>query len=336
MAGSPQRRSAGQRDRVITIEALTESVGPSGFPIETWAPLTPNVYAARDDQYGSETFVADQLSATADAQWTLPYRADCDPELVDVAKRRRVVTPTIPDVVVVPFVLALDELFAGAAGTLPTGWMVAPWLTGGTAACDGSGAVVVEGALLRGPEAYLPPTIESDLAGTATEAITLEWTGRLAGDAFQVLGWGVDLDTDPNWALFSTRDTPGAVWASSSSPAGGTVHTLLASLAIGETHRYRITWRRWTYIGGQYGRLEYAVDDAVAATHDHPIGVALYPIASDFTLGAGAVSADRVRVFTEVPPPPAPTGGGRIHDILHAEIIGRRRGLILHTRAKVG
>ena len=38
-----------------------------------------------------EVWKTDQLSAAADTKWTMPYRADLDPDLVDVAKTRRLV-----------------------------------------------------------------------------------------------------------------------------------------------------------------------------------------------------------------------------------------------------
>ena len=89
--GTAQRLSAGQRDRLITIEQCVDTVGPSQFPIETWTTLIAGVHAAYDDESGSETFAATQLSATDQVRWTIAYRADCDPEVIDVAKRRRVV-----------------------------------------------------------------------------------------------------------------------------------------------------------------------------------------------------------------------------------------------------
>jgi len=90
MPGSLQRLSAGQRDRTITIEQVTEGVGASQFPIETWTPLV-TVQAAYDDEGGAEFFTANQVAGTAAGRWTIPYRADCDPELIPVVKVRRVV-----------------------------------------------------------------------------------------------------------------------------------------------------------------------------------------------------------------------------------------------------
>jgi hypothetical protein len=90
MPGSTQRLSAGQRDRTITIEQVTDAVGPSHFPLEDWTPLV-TVQAAYDDEGGGESFTAQQVAGTAAGRWTMPYRADCDPELVPVVKVRRVV-----------------------------------------------------------------------------------------------------------------------------------------------------------------------------------------------------------------------------------------------------
>jgi SPP1 family predicted phage head-tail adaptor len=90
MPGSPQGLSAGQRDRPIAIEQLTETVGPTQFPIETWVPLV-ELLAAADEDTGAETFTAHQVTGTGFMRWTIPYRADCDPELLDVVKIRRVV-----------------------------------------------------------------------------------------------------------------------------------------------------------------------------------------------------------------------------------------------------
>ena len=85
----PERDSAGQRDRLIAIEQCVDTVGPSQFPLETWTTLAPTVWAARDDDSGDEPFRADQVSGVAGVTWTIPYRADCDPEVVDVVKQRR-------------------------------------------------------------------------------------------------------------------------------------------------------------------------------------------------------------------------------------------------------
>lgn len=81
---------SGARDRWITIEALTESQGGSGFPVESWSLLT-QIWAMKEDARAIERFVADQLSAPYDTRWEIPYRLDMDPELVEVPKKRRLI-----------------------------------------------------------------------------------------------------------------------------------------------------------------------------------------------------------------------------------------------------
>jgi head-tail adaptor len=84
----------GLRDRVVTIESrsATDAVdATSGEPTETWTTLVANMPAAKTDVSGWERFRMDQQSARADQRWEMNYRADMDPELVDVPKLRRLV-----------------------------------------------------------------------------------------------------------------------------------------------------------------------------------------------------------------------------------------------------
>lgn len=90
---------SGTRDRWITVQALTESVGASRRPVESWDTLL-QVWAAKMDVGGRERLVADQLSAPYDTRWELPYSDAIDPELVDVRKTRRlVVSGRVHDIV---------------------------------------------------------------------------------------------------------------------------------------------------------------------------------------------------------------------------------------------
>jgi SPP1 family predicted phage head-tail adaptor len=89
LSGRPMVAS-GQRTRAVTIQQLTESTGESGFPIETWTTLAVE-YMARLDLRANEQFAVNQTSAFAETQWHMPYREDMDPDLVDVAKTRRLV-----------------------------------------------------------------------------------------------------------------------------------------------------------------------------------------------------------------------------------------------------
>ena len=80
----------GERDRLVIIQALTESVGTSGRPVEGWTRLC-TAWAKREDLKGSERFAAAQVSAPFNVRWELPYAAAFDPELMDVTKSRRLV-----------------------------------------------------------------------------------------------------------------------------------------------------------------------------------------------------------------------------------------------------
>lgn len=82
--------SAGQRDRSVTIEMVTDGVGTSRYPTEAWTTLT-TARMSKKDVRQMERFAAMQLSAPIDTQWEMEYREDMDPELVDVAKSRRLV-----------------------------------------------------------------------------------------------------------------------------------------------------------------------------------------------------------------------------------------------------
>lgn len=78
----------GERDKFVTIEALNQTLGPSRFPVEEWVPMDA-VWMRKDDLRGPERFQAMQLTAPFDTRWEMGYRADMDPELVDVPKMRR-------------------------------------------------------------------------------------------------------------------------------------------------------------------------------------------------------------------------------------------------------
>jgi head-tail adaptor len=79
----------GERDRLVTIEQLTESRGASGVPLEQWSAIG-DLFAGRFDDRGTEQYTNSQISAVAITRWEIGYRADCDPELIDVAKQRRI------------------------------------------------------------------------------------------------------------------------------------------------------------------------------------------------------------------------------------------------------
>ena len=83
---------SGARDQWVTIQARPEDpTGDSGFPTEgEWTTLA-TVAMARDDIDAREIARGAEERAIGTVRWELPYRADMDPDLVDVPKLRRLV-----------------------------------------------------------------------------------------------------------------------------------------------------------------------------------------------------------------------------------------------------
>lgn len=82
--------SAGVRDRAVTVERKVEPTGGS-FPSDTWITLSERVYMSRLDLRADERYASAQDSAFMETQWQGPYDPDMDPELIDVAAKRRLV-----------------------------------------------------------------------------------------------------------------------------------------------------------------------------------------------------------------------------------------------------
>jgi hypothetical protein len=81
----------GARDRAVIVEQLVPSIGPSRFPVEDWTVLAPIVWMSKRHITGTERQTMDQKTAPFEDVWETAYRADLDPELVDVPKTRRLV-----------------------------------------------------------------------------------------------------------------------------------------------------------------------------------------------------------------------------------------------------
>lgn len=87
--------SAGTRDRLVTMQKLGDAqAAMSGLPKQV-VVSTFTMWAARTDLDNSgwsrERSLGNQLSARMETEWSMAYRADLDPELVDVAKAFRLV-----------------------------------------------------------------------------------------------------------------------------------------------------------------------------------------------------------------------------------------------------
>lgn len=81
----------GRLDRNVVIEQrpATDAVEGSGFPSDgPWTTLD-QAWMAKLDLSGRERFAQQQTSAAADTLWLSHYRADLDPDRLDVPKLRR-------------------------------------------------------------------------------------------------------------------------------------------------------------------------------------------------------------------------------------------------------
>ena len=69
------RTPASARVVSVTVEGATDSIGPgTGYPIETFVPLPPDLWAARTPLVASEDMQADQLTERNAYEWRIPYR----------------------------------------------------------------------------------------------------------------------------------------------------------------------------------------------------------------------------------------------------------------------
>lgn len=82
--------SAGDRDKLVTIEQLTEGAEESSFPSEDWATLG-TAWMEKVDVSGTEEFRASQLSAPYNTRFLMDYQSNMDPDLLNVPKTRRLV-----------------------------------------------------------------------------------------------------------------------------------------------------------------------------------------------------------------------------------------------------
>jgi len=154
--------------------------------------------------------------------------------------------------------------------SLPTGWTVDPWVSGGTATV-GNGQVVVEGARL-GTDALFGPG-------------SLEFVATFSGQPFQHVGFGTTFNTPP-WAIFTTG-SGGALYVRTNS-GSSSAETLLPSSWLGGPHRFRIDW---TTAGAAYW-----IDGQQVATHAVSMSQPMRLLVSDAAVDGGSVGVAWMRL----------------------------------------
>ena len=116
---------------------------------------------------------------------------------------------------------------------------------------------------------------------------SLEFVASFGGQSFEHAGFAVDLNSSPNWAIFSVSGSGGFYARTNNN--GTSTETQLSSALLGSPHRYRIEWGA--------SDVRYYVDGTLAATHTADFGATqMRPIASDFTPGGPELSVDWVHM----------------------------------------
>jgi hypothetical protein len=174
--------------------------------------------------------------------------------------------------------------FSGTA--LATGWGSFLWDPSGGFTV-GSGAVTVDGAIVRTDDNYTP-------------GHSLEFVATFTGQPFQHVGFGNVDDNLPDqtfnsapWAIFSTKNDGSQVRARVWN-GGPTIDQDVGSACgngtcLGDPHRYRIDWTAsdiFFFIDGNEVYHETA----------QTIGVNMRPAISDAVVGAPALSVDWLRM----------------------------------------
>ncbi len=159
--------------------------------------------------------------------------------------------------------------FSGTA--LPANWATTIWNFGGTVAVNG-GLLQVDGAAAFSSAAF-------------NAGHSMEFMATFTSDAYQHVGFGVDLNNVP-WAIFSTSGGGGL----NVRTYNGTINldTPIPGNFLGTPHLYRIDWNSSSVI--------YSVDGAVVATHSVTIATPMRPIASDLMTGGNNLKVDWLRM----------------------------------------
>jgi hypothetical protein len=176
--------------------------------------------------------------------------------------------------------------FTGA--TLPAGWTVTPWASGGTGTV-GSGGLLVDGAR-AGTTAFYGP------------GSSLDFMATFSGDPAQHVGFGIDFNSAP-WAMFSTGAGGGNLYARINDGIM-TNDVPLGSQWLGSPHEFRINW---TSMG-----MVYFIDGMQVANIALALHTNMHLLASDFTVGGGKVT---INWMSLTPYTPSGTFQSRVFDV---------------------
>ena len=161
--------------------------------------------------------------------------------------------------------------FSGTA--LPAGWSSTPWNPGGAATVSG-GHLSVDGALVA-TDAYY---------GLGR---SLEFVATFATVPNQHAGFGVDVDSTPFWAMFSTKQSTNTLYARTNNN-GSVIDTPLGTNLLSAPHRFRIDWNPNSVV--------FYIDDTQVDAQPVAITTNMRPLASDYAADGTSLVVDWLRM----------------------------------------
>ena len=156
--------------------------------------------------------------------------------------------------------------------TLPPGWTVTPWNTGGAVSASG-GALQVDGARF-GADAVFGP------------GRTLEFVATYGADRFHYVGLGTDFNAAP-WIILGTVAGSTELFARTNDGAQS-LDTPLGGAWLGVPNLYRIEWNSTSVV--------YYINGLEVANHPFAPTASLRPLVSDYLVGGAGVAVDWIRV----------------------------------------
>ena len=129
---------------------------------------------------------------------------------------------------------------------LPSGWESSTWESEGGGA--GGSATVSDGRLVV--DGASAGTVQTYGSGRA-----LEFNATFGGANFEHVGFGVDFNNDPDWAMFSIKGD--GTFNARTNNGGSQTETQLSSSLLGAAHHFRIEWAPTEvryFVDGSLGR----------------------------------------------------------------------------------
>ena len=184
--------------------------------------------------------------------------------------------------------------FSGSS--LPAGWQSCPWSAPDPENCTPGTGATVSGGSLHADGAYARTT------ATYGSGRSLEFRATFNQQNNQHVGFGVDLNNSPNWAIFSVKFD--GTFNARTNNGGAATDTPLPSSLIGAPHLYRIEW--------DATQVRYYVDGDRLRSRPTPRRTTqMRPLVTDLTAGGPELTVDWLRMS---PYPGTGTFDSRVFD----------------------